>query len=142
MPRLYSLPFIGRAFRRCYYYLSAFSAPPVYECSVDPSGLVNLPSSRWLFGFNRKLERVLDAFNLHSLRIHKMVKGVKKAAIEKKIIHIWAHPHEFQTRKDIEKLRYLLEQVTEEVSMGRMQSVGMAELAEKALKRHQLTNVD
>lgn len=133
MPKLYLFPFWGKPFRRFYYYLAAFSTPPVYELERERSGLVNLPASRWLFGFNRHVERALDALNLHTLRLRKMADGIHQAAREKKIIHLWAHPHEFQTPKDIEKLRYLLHHVAAEVEAGRMQSVGMAELARKAL---------
>jgi hypothetical protein len=129
-PAFYGLPLLGCGFRRYYYYLAAISTPIVYEGKPARSGLVNLPSSRWLFGFNRKLDRGLDALNLQTLRMYKIVQGIKQAAREKKIIHIWAHPYEFQTPKDIEKLRYLLKHVAEEVKQGRMQSIGMAELAE------------
>ncbi len=137
MPSMYSLPLIGRVFRRGYYYLSALATPPVYKYQPGASGLVNFPSSRWLFGFNRNVERVLDALNLHKFRIDKMIRGVKKAALENKIIHIWAHPYEFKNEKDIEKLRYLLKHVSEQVSAERMQSVGMAELAQKVTSQHQ-----
>jgi hypothetical protein len=57
-----------------------------------------------------------------------MNKGVRKAAQKKKIIHIWAHPHDFQTKKDFEKLRYLLGTVADEMNKGRIQSVGMTRL--------------
>jgi peptidoglycan/xylan/chitin deacetylase (PgdA/CDA1 family) len=134
MPEMYSLPLIGRVFRRLYYYLSALSIPQVYEFKVEPSELVNFPSSRWLFGFNRKVERILDSLNLHKLRVNRIIQGVKKAADENKIIHIWAHSWEFQTKKDIEKLRYLLGYVSGEVSKGRIQSVGMADLARIAME--------
>jgi peptidoglycan/xylan/chitin deacetylase (PgdA/CDA1 family) len=134
-PEVYSLPLIGSVFRRFYCYLSALSVPQVYELKLDPSGLVNFPSSRWLFGFNRQAERILDSLNLYNLRIRNVVKGVKKAAVEKKIIHIWAHPYEFCTRKDIEKLRCVLDCVSDEMSRGRIQSIGMADLAQKALEQ-------
>lgn len=138
LPEVCSLSLIGRVFRRLYHYLSILSTPQVYEFKVEPSGLVNLPSSHDFFGFNRKMERVLDSLNLHNLRIRKIIKGVEKAAIEKKIIHIWAHPHEFQTKKDIEKLRYLFGYVSEQVNKGRLQSIGMADLARKAMEQHGL----
>ena len=136
MPEISSLPLIGRVFRRFYHYLSPLFTPQVYAFKVEPSGLVKFPSSRWLFGFNRKVERILDSLNLHNLRIRKIVKGIEKAAIEKKIIHIWAHPWEFQTKKDIEKLCYLLGYVSDEMSKGRIQSVGMADLARIAMEQH------
>ena len=58
------------------------------------------------------------------------------ASDEQRIFHIWAHPWEFQKKKDIEKLRYLLGYVSDEMSKGRIQSIEMADLARKAMKQH------
>ena len=134
LPEVCSLPLIGRAFRRFYYDLpAALFTPQVYEFKVEPPELVSFPSCQGLFRFNRKVERILDSLGLHNLRIRRIVKGVEKAATEKRIIHIWAHPHEFQTKKDVEKLRYLFGYVSEQVNEGRLQSIGMADLAKIAV---------
>jgi hypothetical protein len=86
------------------------------------------------------MEMILDSLNLHKLRIRRMIKGVKKAAEERKVIHIWAHPCDFQTMKDIEKLRYLLGAVADEMSKGRIQSVGMSYLARQILEQGTVVN--
>jgi hypothetical protein len=136
LPRLFTLRYVGSLVKTIDHVLS-LSAPPLYELNgLEFSGLANLRSSQYFFGFNRKVEIILDSVNLHRLRIKRMIKGVKKAADEKKIIHIWAHPWGFQTKKDIEKLCYLLGYVSDEVSNGRIRSVGMADLARKAMERH------
>jgi hypothetical protein len=135
-PRLSRFGSVGKLVKSIDHIL-ALSTPPVYDLNgVEPCGLVNLRSSQEFFGFNRGLEMILDSLNLHTVRINRMVKGVKKAADEKKLIHIWAHPWEFQTKKDIEKLRYLLGCVADEMSKGRIRSVGMADLARKAVEQH------
>jgi peptidoglycan/xylan/chitin deacetylase (PgdA/CDA1 family) len=134
MREFYSWPLVGRIFRRFHYYLSPLFTPAVYDLEAEPSGMVNLPSSQWLFGFNRKIERYIDLFNLHNLRLQKLVAGVKKASIEKRIIHIWAHPYEFCREKDFAKLRYLFRHVYDEIQRGRLQSIGMADLAKKILE--------
>lgn len=109
----------------------ALSPLPIYDRSEieRSSGMVNLQSSEHFFDFNRKLEMFLDAQNLHTLRLRRIKQGIQRAAREKKIVHIWAHPWEFRTKKDFEKLQYILTAVAEEIDSGRMQSVGMAELA-------------
>jgi hypothetical protein len=96
---------------------------------VEQNGLVNFRESQHLFAFNRKVELLLDSHNLHNLRVRRIVKGIKKAAREKKIFHLWAHPWEFRTEKDFLKLRYIFNYVVKEVKAGNMQSIGMAELA-------------
>jgi peptidoglycan/xylan/chitin deacetylase (PgdA/CDA1 family) len=136
VPPAYSLPVLGRALRWLHYYIATTCTPLVYKPVVDSNGMVNLPSSRWLFGVNRKRDRLLGATGLHTLRLRKIAKGIRQAAREKKVIHLWAHPHEFHTAKDFEKLRYLFGRVAEEVSAGRMESVGMTKLAENVLARH------
>lgn len=134
-PRLHALRYVGSWIKSIDHILS-LSIAPVYELKVEPCGLVNLRASQNFFGFNRRLELILDSVNLHKLRINRLIKGVKKAADEKKVIHIWAHPWEFRAGKDIEKLRYLLGYVAEEMSRERIQSVGMADLARKAMGLH------
>ncbi|MBN1283778.1 MAG: hypothetical protein JXB47_00105 [Anaerolineae bacterium] len=116
-------------------HILGLSTPPVYDLEVQPSGLVNLPTSQHIFAFNRKLETMLDNANLPTLRLRRIVKAIRKAAAEKKIVHIWAHPWEFRTEKDFEKLRYLLRHAAEEINKGRLRSIGMAELADIALTR-------
>lgn len=127
-PKDYKIPVIGKVLNLVDLILQ-IRTPQVYELKVDDMGLINLPSSRWLFGMNRNVEFILDALNLHLLRIHKMVKAVKTAARDGKIIHIWAHPEEFKTEKDFEKLRFLLSSVSDEIKKGALHSIGMAELA-------------
>jgi hypothetical protein len=128
MPKTYAIPLIGKTLNRIDLVLQIFS-PQAYELRTEAAGLVNLPSSRWLFGMNRNVELILDALNLHNLRIRAFIKEVERAAREKKVIHIWAHPYEFRTEKDFAKLHYLLSHVAERVAEGSLQSVGMAELA-------------
>jgi hypothetical protein len=136
LPAVCTLPVIGRFFRRFYYTVAAVHTPPVYEGRVDQSGLVNLPASRWIFGFNRRADWLLDHAGLHQLRIHKMAAAIPQAAQQHKIVHFWAHPYEFRTRRDVDKLRYLLERAAIEIDKGHLQSVGMATLADIIQRRN------
>jgi hypothetical protein len=110
--------------------LTGLSRVPIFDLTCRESGgLVVLQPSEYLFDINRKLELFLDSVALHNLRINRIVAGVKRAAREKKMIHIWAHPCDFRTEKDFAKLRRILVAVSNEVKRGRMRSVGMAEMA-------------
>ena len=130
--RFYDLPIIGNILKRFYTISSFLLTPPVYIYNNGSDCLINLPSSRHLFGFNPKLEKVLDAFNLQTLRLNKFVKGIKKAAYESKVFHLYAHPYEFRSEKDFERLQYLFQHVSAEMKKGRLRSVSLSELAEKA----------
>jgi hypothetical protein len=135
-PPTYGIPFLGKVLNRLDLAFQIYT-PPVYSPSVDSSGLVNLPASQWLFGFDRCVETILDGVGLHRVRIRRLIDGVRKAADQRGLIHIWAHPFEFRSDKDFDKLRYLLNAVGEEIAQGRMQSVGMAELARWVIERHE-----
>jgi hypothetical protein len=130
LPGFYRLPVVGKVPRRLQYYLAAAMSPQVYDPVVSRSGLVNLPASFWLFGFNRRLERFLGRLNLDNLRFFGLVNGIKKAARQNKTIHVFAHPYEFESPQDFEKLRFVLRHVAVEVERGALRSVTMADLAE------------
>jgi hypothetical protein len=127
--RIHAVPVLGKAFRR-FEDLSSLVVPqPFDRPEPDHSGLVNLPASRWLFGFNRRADRLIDRLALSTLRMRRVAAGIHQAAAEGKIIHLWAHPYEFQTDADFQKLRYLFSSYALEAARGRMQSVSMAWLA-------------
>jgi len=110
---------------------------PIFDLTYrENHGLVAIQPSQYLFDINRKIELFLDSINLHNLRIRRIIKGIKGAAKEKKMIHIWAHPYNFRTEKDFLKLRQIFMAVSEEVAKGRMQSVGMAEMAKLLVNRN------
>jgi peptidoglycan/xylan/chitin deacetylase (PgdA/CDA1 family) len=134
LPKLYQQKNFGKLIKHIDQILS-LSSPHIYklsDCKID--GLVNLSSSHEFFGFNRSLELVLDSLHLPYIRLRRMANAVKKAASKNKVIHVCAHPWEFRTEKDIEKLHYLLSKVSEEISNGRLVSIGMAELAKNVQK--------
>ena len=133
--RIHSLPALGKAFRR-FEDLSSILVPQSYDLpGPDDSGLVDLPASRWLFGFNRRLDRLLDALGLPTMRMWRIAAGIHRAAAQRKIVHLWAHPYEFQTEADFQKLRYVFSAYAQEAQRGLMQSVSMAALARIAVQR-------
>jgi len=71
----------------------------------DPSGLYNIPASRFLRPYSKKL-RLLEA-----LRLKRITNAMTYAAMNEKVFHLWWHPHNFG--KDIQQnlnfLRSILE---------------------------------
>lgn len=130
--RVFSFPFFGKVLNRLNLMLT-LSTPKVFEMQIDSHGLVNLPSSQWLFRVAPRLEALLDSLHLHTLRFRPTARAIDKAAHEKKIIHLWAHPHEFTTEKDLDKLRFVFSRFARHAKAGALQSITMAELARKAL---------
>jgi len=128
-----SIPFLGKVINQINLKLSLLT-PQVYEINTDVQGLVNVPSSQWLFRINRKVETLLDSVNLPYARLIPTVRGIRKAAEEKKVVHLWAHPHEFRTDKDLDKLRYIFDHFAKYSKVGKLQSITMSDLVRKAQK--------
>ena len=116
--------------------LLGLSKIPIFDLTChEDHGMVMLEPSENLFSINRNIELLLDNINLHKFRIRRIISGVRRAAKEKKIIHLWVHPCEFRTEKDFWKLRQIFLAVSKEVNQDRMRSVGMAEMAKILRKR-------
>ena len=132
--RLSSVPFLGKVARRLQQ--SPLFASPAYELHpVQACGLVNIPASPNYFKPSHGVRRLLDALSLYGLSMSGAVRGIEQAANENKVFHLRAHPCEFQTQKDWEKLRHVLGRASEQVGRGKLRSITMADLATKALTR-------
>jgi hypothetical protein len=129
---LLSIPFFGKVVNRFNLKLS-FLTPQIYEITNDASGLVNIPSSQWMFRTRRAVETLLDSVHLETLRFRETARAIQAAAATGKVIHLWAHPHEFRTEKDFEKLRYLFGKFAEQAHQGSLRSITMADLAKEFL---------
>lgn len=129
LPPLFRIKYLGRHFKAIDQIIDITNMP-VYDlfCKGD-QGLVRLNSSQCFFELNRKVEYLLDLINLHMLRLRRITRGIKVAAEQKKMVHLWAHPWDFRSEKDFEKLEHIFAAVSEEVRAGRMRSVGMTEMA-------------
>jgi len=115
-------------------HLLAITKLPIYEAKAIQKHMVNVEASQYFFDFPMLIEKMLDKVDLHRLRLRRIVYGVHEAARQRRMLHIWAHPWEFSTGQDFDKLRYIFEHVAHEIAQGRMRSVGMAEYAESVLK--------
>jgi peptidoglycan/xylan/chitin deacetylase (PgdA/CDA1 family) len=128
----YALPILGKVFNRVDL-LTQLRTPQVYSLPLPTHGMVNLPASRGLLRVNPRFEHLLEFFGLAHLPTASLIRGVKKAAQEKKVMHLYAHPYEFRTEKDFEKLREIFAVVAEKVRTGQLQSISMSALAERIL---------
>jgi hypothetical protein len=129
-----SVPLIGKAVNRLNLVCTMLT-PQGYAIKPGECELVNIPSSYWLFRMSRRVEEALDLLDLPVLRLWPAAKAIKQAAEQAHVVHMWAHPHEFRTDKDFQKLRYLFGEVAEQVSRGRMISITMGDLASQAILR-------
>lgn len=106
-------------------YLS-LSGHHCYAPDLDPSGLVNTRSSRFLRPVSRRL-RALEA-----VRLRRIKNGMTHAARTGTVFHLWWHPHNFGADLDANArfLRRILAHYRDLSERYGMRSLTMGELAE------------
>ncbi len=78
--------------------------PPLVEPTVDEFGLVNIPASLYLFGFEGPARRVLSA-TVGDPVVRQAKMGVDAAAAGEGICHLWLHPNNLTTEADLARFR-------------------------------------
>ncbi len=86
--------------------------------------LYNIPSSRFLRPYSPKLAR------LEFLHLRRICQGITRAAKEKKIYHLWWHPHNMgiHQEENLNSLRKILEHVAMCREKYGLQSLGMLDV--------------
>jgi len=78
--------------------------PPLVEPTVDEYGLVNIPASLYLFGFEGPARRVLSA-TVGDPVVRQARLGVDRAAAGEGVCHLWLHPNNLTTEADLARVR-------------------------------------
>ena len=127
-----------RATKNLDHILGVFT-PPIYELRdfVSQDDWVNSIATQHLFGFSRKTDILLDSLGLPNLRVRRIAKAIRKAAIQKIVAHVWAHPEEFRTDGAFSKLLNICERFAEEVAAGRMKTITMIDMAHMVAQTHE-----
>lgn len=71
-----------------------------WEAIVDDEGLYNIPASRFLRPYSKKLSF------LEYWRLRRIKRGMLAAAKQRRVYHLWWHPHNFGTNLD-KNIRFL-----------------------------------
>ena len=106
--------------------LSAHNAYP--RDTLDGGALVNVPSSRFLRPYSRRLRA------LEPLRVRRILGDLTHAARHGLVYHLWWHPHNFgvDTEQNLRVLRTLLARFDALRERYGMESMSMGELARSA----------
>ena len=112
----------------CYLNISGHNTYPLSEVVTEP--IVNLPSSRFLRPYSKKLK------SLELLRLRRIKKSIINAAKNGEVFHLWWHPHNFG--KNIEENLQFLTEILHLVEKLRneygFESLTMAEASSLALQ--------
>lgn len=100
------------------------------EPRIDEYGLVNLPPSLFLYGFQGRVSRANNALWVDP--IVRQARGAIDHAIEEDgIVHLWLHPNNLMTEQDVDRLRAIFEHIDRRRSDGLTVDT-MAEIASEA----------
>lgn len=112
------------------------TSPPLVEPRIDKHGLVNVPASLGIFGFEGKARRILTP--LVGDPIVRQAKLGIDAAIQKGgVFHCWLHPHDIVTTADAERLRAIFAYVNQRRDDG-LRVETMSEIASRVRNDHSI----
>ncbi|MFD1647763.1 polysaccharide deacetylase family protein [Haloarchaeobius litoreus] len=86
------------------------TAPPLVEPRIDEFGLVDVPASLYLYGFQGIGRRVAGLLREDPV-VGAVRSGLDAAAERDGVLHLWLHPNNLVTDRDHERLRQVCELV-------------------------------
>lgn len=104
--------------------------PPLVRPQIDEYGLVNIPASMYLYGFEgrprRVVEQVWDDPIVRAAR-----RGINAVADSDRIFHIWLHPNNLVGEAETERLRRVLTAVADGRDAGDVQVETMRAVSQR-----------
>lgn len=101
---------------------------PLVEPTVDEYGMVNLPASLFLFGFEGMPRRVFETVAVDPI-VRQATHGIDRACHEDGVFHLWLHPNNIVTARDVARLRTIFEHIDARRREGRLRVETMASAA-------------
>jgi hypothetical protein len=115
--------------------------PPLVEPRIDPFGLVNVPASLFLFGFEgfprSVLERVVGDPIVRQAKL-----GIDAVADSEKLFHLWLHPNDLTDDRDVDRVREIFEYIDRRRETDGLQVRTMADVADATLAEQQWADLE
>lgn len=109
------------------------TAPPVLEPRVDEYGLVNVPASMGLFGFEDGYRTVAEAV-WDDPMVREAVRGIDRAAgRDSGVFHLWFHPNDLVERRDVRRVERVLAHIARRREETPLSVETMGSVAERTL---------
>ena len=108
------------------------SPPPISHPTVDEHGLVDVPASLNLFGFEG-IARSLAAPFVADPLVRQAKLGIERAVAEEGVFHCWFHPNDVLRPSHLGRVRAVLEHVATRREHGDVTVATMSEIAERTL---------
>jgi len=104
------------------------------EPTVDEFGLVDVPPSLYLFGFEGTARTVAEALGVDPI-VRQAKRGIDRASREDGVFHVWLHPNNVRTKRDVRRLREIVEHATRRRSETGLRIETMGDVASRIRRR-------
>lgn len=98
--------------------------------SIDEYGLVDVPPSLFLFGFEDPPRRVAEIFGTDPI-VRQAKRGIDRASTTDGLFHMWLHPNNLKTERDITRLDEIFRHLAATRENTDLQVETMAAIAER-----------
>ncbi len=105
------------------------SAPPLVQPTVDEYGLINIPASLYLFGFEGRFRRLAESIWADPV-VKQAHHGIEQAAQTDEIFHMWLHPNNITDEADVRRLEAIWSTLDRERRADRVEIKTMREVAQ------------
>ncbi|WP_336003486.1 polysaccharide deacetylase family protein [Halorientalis halophila] len=108
------------------------AGPPLVRARRNSLGLVNVPASLYLFGFEGVARSVAEPFVGDPVAVQAR-RGIDDAAAADGIFHMWLHPNNLVAPRDVRRLRSIFEHLARVRARTDLQVRTMGEIAADVL---------
>ncbi|WP_254270969.1 polysaccharide deacetylase family protein [Haloarcula marina] len=107
--------------------------PPLVTPEIDEHGLVNIPASLYLFGFEGVARRALSA-TVGDPIVKQARLGIEAAARRDGVCHLWLHPNNLTDDDDLQRIRAVLDAIDRTRAQTDLSVATMREVARETLR--------
>ena len=112
--------------------LGSSRAPPLVQPERDEHGLVNIPASLYLYGFEKRPRDIVSTVRGDPI-VRQVEAGLEEAAGSDGVLHLWLHPNNLVDGPSERRMDRVLEAVAERRDAGDLTVETMFEVAEQAV---------
>jgi len=102
------------------------------EPTVDEYGLVNVPASLFLFGFEGLPRTAIESFGTDPI-VRQATNAIDRAARLDGVFHAWLHPNNIRTERDLRRIQSIIEHAASRRDTTDLKIETMAEVAERTV---------
>lgn len=105
---------------------------PIVEPTIDEYGLVNVPPSLFLFGFQDLPRYICETLWVDPI-VRQVIGAIDNALEQGGIVHLWLHPNDLITKRDIHRMEVIFEYIDAQRPKG-LEVETLSDVADRVLE--------